>query len=331
LIVLAAPASPANAQADPRGRPRPVVIRPYIDLGVTSVHDTNLERRFGGPSAFGMEAGTLAGVRAAASSLSASLDYRLGVHRFETGGRWNWVSHTTRAVLAARAGALTISATGEYLVGTPSEDREIGNQYGILPRLELRLDSRNRLRLQLGYRMRRFGDLGGDRAHNRLAGVDYRIGASGSANLELGSRFETNDTQNPRTDFRRWTHRLRFSSPVGRDGEIAFQVRHYSRLYPERFLRMEAVDDVMDPDSAWRSAYRQYEPGTWPAVIPLPDESTDRFPRHDLIWIPSIEFGHRVGGGLELEFGYQYEIRVSNDLRKDYSGHTLRLGTRLRR
>jgi hypothetical protein len=332
VVLLLLWTSPSLARAQvPVPRSRAATVRPYLDLGVTSIYDTNLERRHDGPAALGLQIRALAGLRASGRRLTGSFDYALGLNRFDAGGRWNWVSHTARAAFAARLGPVTLGATGEYLVGIASEDSEIGDQYGVLPRLELRLDDRNRLRVQVGQRKRRFGELGGEDADNRLIGLDYRIGRSGSATIELGSRFELNDTEDSRSRFRRWTHWLRFVAPLGSGTDLSLELRHYARVYPERFLHMESPDVLVDPDSAWPPGYRELQPGQLPQVIPWPDETLGRFPRHDLVWIPSVSVAWRVAGGLELELRYQYEARLSNDLRRDYGGHLITVGTRVRR
>jgi hypothetical protein len=330
LLLLGASLSSGAAQV-PGSRSTARTVRPYLELGVTSVYDTNLERRYDGPAALGVQTRALAGLRASGRQLTASLDYALGLNRFDTGGRWNWKSHTARASIAARSGPVTLAVTGEYLVGIASEDSEIGNQFGVLPRLELRLGQRNQLRVQAGQRERRFGELGGENADNRFIGADYRIGRSGSATLELGSRFELNDTEDSRSRFRRWTHWLRFFAPFGTGSDLSLELRHYSRVYPERYLSMESPDVLVHPGTALPPGYRDLLPGRLSQVIPWPDETRDRFPRHDLVWIPSAAFAQRVAGGVEFRLGYQYEARLSNDLRRDYGGHLITFGTRVRR
>lgn len=299
------------------------------NAGVHTVYDTNLERRHDGLASFGLVAAAGAGLRAGLGASGAALTYDYALYRYELSEHFNRSAHTVRTNLTIRpARPLLVAATAEYATGSASEDREIGSQLSLIPRVELRAGTRHRLRLQAGYRLRRFGDLSGEDVDNYLVSLDYRLGVSRRPTIELGSRFDTNTDADPRSSFDRWTHRLRFNAPVGAGAELNLGMQQSTRNYPHRLLHMEAGEDLAAEGVEWLARYQDAE-RNWP-IPPHPAATLPGVPRRDEIWMPSLGFIWRTRAGLELELGYQFEARVSNDLRRGYSGHTTTFATRVR-
>jgi len=326
ILGLAGVGPPTHALAQ-RSPSRPPFLRLGAEAGAGSVYDTNLERRHDGFQSWGWTAAAAANLRAQAGPASLSLGYRVEAHRFDADERWNRVTRLASAITGIRISrVLLLDVTAEHVTGRASEDREIGDEYALLPRLELRPDGRNRIRIRAGYRVRNYGDLGGRDARNRLIGFDYRIGPSGGARVELGSRYEINATDDARNGFHRWTHRVRFNAPLATGTEIAFELYQYSRTYPDRLLSMEAPTDLSDEGVDILAGYRDTG-----AAAGSNDAMTDQdlFPRHDQIWAPSIVL-LRAAGPVEVQIAYQFEARLSNDLRRGYTGHTTTVTTRVR-
>lgn len=326
------PASEPLRTRPPGSRAAPPATTLQWTVGLSTVYESNLERRHRGLESMGVLLSAGAGVRTGAAGSVVSVDYDYALHRYELGDRWDRAAHTGRVALSSRLGsAVILAATAEYASGRSSEDSEIGTEYSVLPRIEVRPDARHRIRLQGGYRKRRFGDLSGSNADNQLLGLDYRLGASRRPALQIASRYDANTTEEPRNRFQRWSHTARFTIPIAAAGEVAFEVRQSTRRYPDRLLHMEPIENVGAEGIEWLSAYHEANPG-WPGPgVTQPDDRWRTFPRIDEIWSPAVGIALRTPGGIELDLYYTYETRLSNDLRKGYGAHTTRLSTRLRR
>ncbi|HUF68840.1 MAG TPA: hypothetical protein VMM79_09385 [Longimicrobiales bacterium] len=322
LLFAAIAATPGEARAQRRG---PSFARLGFELTGSSVYDSNLSRSVDRLESWGWTAGGATTLHLERGATALSLEYGVDAHRFGASDRWDRVTQEARATFAGRiSDALRVDVMAEHGTGRASEDREIGKEYAVFPRLDVLPDSRSRIRIRGGYRIRDYGDLGGRNARNRLIGVDYRIGASGGAGVEIGTRYEVNVTEEARNRFYRWRHRARFTAPLGRASDIAIALEQQSRRYPERLLSMEPVDQLSGEARDLLAGYTD-------SGIPGGGTGTDprTFPRHDQIWKPSLEITYGAGP-VEIELGYEFEARLSNDLRRGYDGHTLTLGTRVR-
>lgn len=307
------------------------------EVGFATAYDSNVNHRADGAASFvGIGSGGVSLTRRQ-GALRLDAAYSASLHRYDAIPQKDRTSHDTRATLALALGRrATLAATGEISIGGLSEDREVGSEYTLAPRLDLNLDDRNRVRLHTGYRRRAYGELSGRDAGNVLAGIDYRVGAATGARLEIGTRWDANRSGDTRSRFRRWTHRLRFHAPIGQSVAFAVGARQTTRTYPERFIELEPLAELVlsDAERAALAAYTEDTgPGRHARVGDYPPELFEKWrelPRRDEVWAPQAELTIAATRTLQIELGYEFEARLSNDLRRGYDGHRTTLATRIR-
>lgn len=299
-----------------------------LDAALGSLYDTNLQHRHDGVASFGSTAKVGAGVQRRLGPASAGLAYALTVHRYEEDPTRSRESHSARAVVGLVAGPrVALTVTGDASIGGSSEDREIGNEYGLSPRIDLRLGASQRLRLTAARRTRRYEELGGRDAENLSLGVDYRFRSESGAAAEVGSRFEANRAARASSSFTRWTHRARLTVPLAGALVATVEMKQSSRAYPHRHLAVEEPGDV-DLTDRQLEVLRRFgdpdEPGAGGGLDDVPPDvllAWTRTPRSDHIWTPSAALRLPLGFGVELRTAYRFDGRASNDLRRNYGAH----------
>lgn len=320
MIFLAlATALPADAQVSSPPRKPPVIPRPVVKPGSpgsptqdtsraakawrpyrfalfnSQVYDTNIDRDKLDPiPSYGFVFGGVARYQSAEVRPGMSVVYELARHSYTRSEQFDRVSHNLSAV-ASRGLTQRLSAEliAEAALKGSSEDRDVGDQYIFLPRLNYRLDDARRLRLYGAYRIRRY-DIDADRdAVNRYVGTELRSDVSDEARLALGFRYETNSARAARRSYSRRTYDITYTRNMGNDDYVLAEVRYRSQRYDQR-----------------------------------PIDEDDDNPRHDHRVAPTLEWVHRFGRGLSAIANYTFENRTSNDPDNGYRDHVFALTAR---
>ena len=215
------------------------------------------------------------------------LNAEVAGHQWSNSNQWDRLSQkVTASYEHDLPGRWSFDTTGELSFKGSSEDREISDQYVVIPRVAYRLSSQDRIRAYAGLRARRYDDDPGRNAFNRYVGVEFTERATPGRRIELDLRYEVNETENPRNHYNRWTFGVGYELPVGTE-RIEAEVRYRMQYYP--FREVEVDDEDVN--------------------------------RRDHRWIPKIAWTHPISSGLELRAGYVYETRTSNDLDREFNAH----------
>jgi hypothetical protein len=190
---------------------------------------------------------------------------------------------------------LSVGLTAEASLKGSSEDREIGDQYGFLPRLELRPNSDIRLRVTTAYRKRYYGEASGSNSTNRYVAVNSYVNA-GNGTLEGAARFEKNNPERARNRFERQTYTTRYITPLSERDELLVGLEYSPRRYPERLVDVD--EDRKEP-------------------------------RLDRKWAPELRWVRTWRRNFRTELEHEFETRFSNDPEKGYRGHVLTLTTKV--
>lgn len=304
LVVLLGPAAPeAHAQWWARKRPPPPpspttnTLGPWpftLEVGAAGVFDTNIENDLDELDSRGIVAGVRAGFQTSIRRPLLEVAYEGGYQSFARTDRWDRLTHDVEAVLARRAGPLSLDLTGGMGLNATTEDREIGNRYAVRPRLTIgRGDAR--LRLYGLYRARRFEtDESSDETTRGLGGA-FR-GVSDGATVQFGYRYEEADSE---SELRRYLqHRATadYEVPLGRRGGLRGSLEWRPRRYLERTVSLDG-EEVARLDARWTAA----------ASL-----------TYDFSW------------GQDLRLDYSFQRRTSNDPERAYHAHRVSLGTLFR-
>lgn len=286
----------SSRQIPPRRR------RFWFESDVTNVYDSNIEHDSTNIGSYGLVAGANGRFRTRSSRPALQLEYGVAVHSYTATDRFDRVSQLGRAGVDVPLGRIVLlGLTAEASLKGTSEDREIGDQYAILPRLELRPTDNIRFRVITAYRRRYYGESSGSNAANRYATVDTRI-RFGAGRLEGVARFEENLPETERSRFERQTYITRYTwLPTDRD-ELQAGLEYRPVRYPGRTVNIKIIDDDGDEDEI---------------------EVT----RQDKRWKPEVSWVREWTRNLRTELEYEYEMRSSNDPDKRYRGHVLTFTT----
>lgn len=286
-------------------RPSPVRKLPVkrnrftVENAVTNVYDSNIEHDSTNLGSYGVVVGGNGRFRSQASGPAVQLEYGIAVHQYTATDRWDRVSQIGRAGVDAPVGKhLLFGLTGEIFLKGSSEDREIGDQYAILPRVEIRPTDNTRFRVITAYRKRYYGESSGSNATNRYVTFDSRIRLNGGT-LEGAARFEENLPKLTRLRFQRQTFTGRYGWTVGERSELIAGVEYRPVRYPERTV------DIEDDEG----------------------ETIREEVRRDTRWKPHLIWLREWTRKLRTDLEYEYEWRLSNDPDKRYRGHVLTLTT----
>ena len=270
--------------------------RPYgFALFSSEVMDSNIEReKEGAIGSNGFVLGALARFTSAEVRPAVQLAYEIATHSYTHSEQYDRISHNLSAVLSRRfSKKLIAEVITEAALKGSSEDRDVGNQYIVLPRLNYRLTPGHRLRTYGAYRIRRY-DTSADRdAVNRYVGTELRSDIGNDSRLEFGARYETNSARAARRSYTRRTFHTAYTRNVGDSDDFLAGLKYRSQRYDKR-----------------------------------PVSEDDDNPRHDHRFSPTVEWGHRFGGGFSLIGNYEFEYRSSNDPDNGYRDHVFALTAR---
>jgi len=281
-----------------RRLPRPRQ-RFYFENGVTSVYDSNVEHDSTNIGSYGIVVGATGRYRSRSTKPGIYMEYGVAAHQYTATDRWDRVSQLGRLGFDVPLGDMfLVGVTGEIYLKGSSEDREIGDQYAVLPRIEMRPMDDVRLRIITGYRQRQFDEAPTSNAINRYITFDSRM-RFGEGTLEYAARFEKNLPKIHRLRFNRQTYSARYGREVGDNAEVFAGVEYRPVQYPERDV------DILDEEG----------------------EEIGEEPRMDRRWKPQLKWVHEWSRNMRTDLEYEYEMRFSNDPDKKYRGHVLTLTT----
>jgi hypothetical protein len=265
--------------------------RPWtIYSSLAAVYDSNINHDQTDTGAFGYVFGLGTHFRNRPASPTLEFDYNIAYHDYTATDRWDRVSHRARVDHEANLGRKwTLESIAEVSLKGSSEDRELTDQYSLVERLGYRLGRRNRVRLDLAYRVKRDKDDPDRNAINRYVrlNLDHRI-ASGRR-WEMGARYETNRAEGTRNHYIRWTYDVQYSEELNKRDRAEFGVKYRSQKYQNRFIEID------DEDVA----------------------------RHDNRFEVTASWLRKLDRDTDLRLDLELETRVSNDPDRDYTANLL--------
>lgn len=257
-----------------------------LSTAVSNVYESNIDRNPDNHQTAGAVIGLGAQYQNRANRPWLTAQYQLGGHMYAGAPRWDRVSHNARATYEGRLfKPLTFEAVGEVSIKGSTEDRELGNQYIVSPRLQYRLPRGFRVGLDTGYRLKHYADRTRN-ATNPYGGV--RLGQrSGRSRWDLGYRYEENHADLTRNSYIRSTYSGDVVLPFTANDTLGLELKYRSRQY-DRLVRIGS------------------------SRVPLRDEK----------WTISPEWVHAVGPQLQLRASYEFETRSANDPGRNYGAHS---------
>lgn len=219
-------------------------------------------------------------------------EYDVAWHRYSATDRFNRVSQRLRFTTSARvARAVEVAMVSEGSLKGSAEDRDVADQLALLPRLDVRLSERHRLRLVGAHRWRRYTLTPDQNATNDYAALELRRRSSDETIWEGEARVERNAAAGSRFAYQRTTVSAAHSRPVGRQSFLDLELQYRVQRYPDRLVELDNVE----------------------------------VPRRDARVEPAI--GWRWSRwGTELELRYEPERRWSNDPDKGFVQHLATMG-----
>jgi hypothetical protein len=283
----------------------------WFENSVANIYDSNIEHDTTNIGAYGVIAGGRALYRSRATRPTLQLEYAAALHQYTATDRWDRFSQLGRAGLDMPVNrVVSLGLTLEAFLKGSSEDREIGDQVAVLPRLELRASRNARLRFIGAYRKRYF-ETATSNSTNIYGSADARV-RFGSSTIEAAARVEKNRPQLSRLRFQRQTYTARYIRSVTDRDDVLFGLEYRPVRYPERFVEIEMLCE----DNSGRGNCDD-------------DPETIDVPRHDERWKPHFVWTREWTRNLRTELEYEYEMRFSNDPDKRYRGHILTFTTAL--
>lgn len=270
--------------------------RRLLSLGmeVSGIYDSNIDHEVDPVRSTGFVGGFEAQFRTSPRNPLLTLEYEGAVKSFSNSDRWDRVQHGVGAILAREFGPVTLEAIGDVDFRASTEDREIGNQYTLMPRLALEFAGDGRLRLFGAYRLRDFEDLQRNDETILYGGAALRWRAD-PYSLEVESRYEDSDSDDPRRRYTRWRYGAEFRADLGVRNTLWIEMQYRPRRFPDLLV----------------------------------DVGGTLSPREDFRWIPSVSFAHRFPWGREVRLDYEFQKRTSNDPGEEYTAHRVTLRVRL--
>ena len=294
---VAAPTK-AHAQGDPLDPYNPSLynLRPGIfwtDLGLSVVYDTNIEQSQTAIEGPGLLADFRAHLRTSTSRPFFRVEYWGRIRQFNASEKWNRDTHSVFGVLEQRLGPVGLEAIGSWQINSQTEDRETADVYLASPRVNFRF-SRGRLRAYGRYLVRQFEQDSREETI-RTVGAEFRWRAFARMEWDVGFRHEKGDSDRPSGRFTRQSVSAEWRTNLTHRTTLVVGATRRERQYPERGIEVDGVE-----------------------------VSTE-----DLRWIPYVFLRQGTSPGPEVRFGYEYQLRTSNDPRREYDAHRVILSFRV--
>ncbi len=276
---------PRRPQAVPR--PEPPRGRLWsLAAAASNVYESNIDRTPDNNQAAGVVLGLGGQYRNRTDRPSFTAQYQLGAHMYAGAAGWDRISHNVRTTYERRLfKPLTFDTVGEISIKGSTEDRELGNQYIVSPRLQYRLPKNLRLGLETGYRLKHYADRTRN-ATNPYGGVRLTR-RFGQGRWDLGYRYEENHAEAARNRYIRSSYSGDVVVPITAADSVGLELKFRSR----RYQRLVRVGDR-------------------------------RVVLKDLKWSLSPEWVHVLNPGLQLRASYEFENRGANDPTRNYGAHS---------
>lgn len=287
----------------PTATPAPVPLRPserpstarswtgLVRFG--NAYDSNIDQNDTNQQAFGVTLGGGVGYVDDPADPSIQFTYETGLHRYSGTDRWNRISHYARGQATQDLPWRWLKADliGEISLKGTTEEREMSNQFNVIPRLNVRLSKRNRLRLLAAWRERRYDEQVRN-ASNRYVGMEFSHRGRGASEWTVDARVERNHAEGSRYDWDRLTFGGEYVVPLGRRGRLELDLKYRRVLYASRTVEIDD-EDVL---------------------------------RRDHRWTPTIVWRHTINAVTDLRLGYTRESRDSNDVRRNFAADQVLFG-----
>lgn len=281
------PVAAASGKVQPRVPPAPAWFSVHSMVG--SRYDSNVNRDTTPVPSMGMVTGLGLQLRAGGARPWLETQYDVAVHRYTATDRFDRVSQRVRLAGSARiTRRVELGLVAEGALKGSSEDRDVSDMAGVMPRVDIKLGSSRRLRLVGAQRWRRFSDAPTQDAVNRYAEVELRHRTPDGAELKGEARVEHNAAASARYDQRRTTFASSYAAPMGRSHLLELELRYRIQRYPGRLVEVDDVD----------------------------------LPRVDNRFEPSVGWTWRLGA-TSLALRYEPEHRGSNDADNSFVQHML--------
>ncbi len=298
LLALHLP-SPTQAQMELQGPPDYAVypFRPglfWTDLGLSVLYDTNFELSQAPLKGPGLLADVRAQLRTSTRRPFARLEYRGQWRQYKASEQWNRDTHTIQAVLDRRLGPVQLEGIGAWQIASQTEDREIADVYSVSPRVSLHLGS-TRLRAFGRYWARRFEQDNAQEEIIRTAGADLRWRIFSFMEWQLRYRQEESESQSSSRRYVRETASAAIRLNLGAHTTLVMEGARAERRYPERLVEVNGL----------------------------------KAPTEEIRWTPAVYIQQGSSQGPELRIGHEYQVRTSNDPRREYDAHWVFLSLRV--
>ena len=260
---------------------------------VSSVYDSNIDRERVNPR--GLAGLVTSGILRYRMRGDYDLrgEYEIGLHRYAEDTPWNRVSHKLRAdgrLELGRDG--TLGLVTELQIRGSGEERSLGDQLQIEPSYRHEFGTGTEAKLFGTARIRR--DQGpGEGEWNAFGGLEVVQELGPVTELELGGRFERNQSSSGRRTFQGPRGYLELTRQFAGGDEVMVGVEVRDRRYLERLVETREGDDAL---------------------------------RHDSRLTPVLRWEREFRGGVLLSLDFEYEQRMSNDPDKAFGGYTILFG-----
>jgi hypothetical protein len=298
LMTLFIP-SPTRGQVEPSAWPE-YAAYPFTpglfwtDVGLSVLYDTNLELSQAPLEGPGLLADVRAQLRTSTRRPFARLGYRGQWRQYKASEQWNRDTHTFHATLDRRLGPLQFEGIGSWQIASQTEDREIADVYSVSPRLGLHFRSA-RLRAYGRYWARRFEQGSGQEEVIRTGGTDLQLKLFSFMEWQAGYRHEKSDSHSASRRYLRETFSAAIRLDLGARTTLIMEGARAERSYPERLVDVEGV----------------------------------MLPTEEIRWTPAVYIQQGSSQGPELRIGYEYQLRTSNDPRREFEAHRTVLSLRV--
>lgn len=257
-----------------------------LSAAASSVFESNIDRNQENNRAEGVVLGIGGQYMNRLDRPSFTAQYQVGGHMYAGAPRWDRISHNARAVYGGRLlKVLTFEAVGEISIKGSTEDRELGNQYIVSPRVQYRLTRNFRVELESGYRIKHYEDRTRN-ATNPYGGLRLTR-RFGRGRWDVGYRYEENHADAVRNRYIRSTYRGGVILPVTTQDSLGVDLKVRSR----RYARLVRIGD-------------------------------HRVPLTDVKWSLSPEWVHVLNPRLQFRASYEFESRGANDPTRNYGAHS---------
>lgn len=267
--------------------------RYWLYATLSSGFDSNIDHDENNVQSFGMVPSLGFHFQDSLEKPTFEFDYEMARHRYTNTSRWDRTSHRARASYErGLTDFLRAETTGELSIKGSSEDRELNDQYVLRQELKLRASRSRRFNLFAAYRLKRYDVDPGRNAIDPYVGASFEQRFSGGRSVEIGYRYDKNRSSNPRNRYIRWTYGAEFRTPfLGPDRLLFIEVKYRPQLYA-RTIEIEDVDGD-DHDVT----------------------------RRDRRWIVGASWVRPVNKRFDIGFRYNFEMRRSNDVEKNFNSH----------